>query len=288
LSLHPLDVHALLRKHQLEPRKGLGQNFLVDHAALLKIVEAADLHPSDSVLEIGGGLGSLSRLLANQAAQVVVVEIDRRMIPALNEVLAGFKNVRVVQGDMLELKPEELISTPGYLVVANIPYYITSALIRHLLDAPVKPSRMVLTMQSEVAKRICADPGELSLLALSVQVFGHPEIAAEIPASSFYPSPNVDSSTLRVDLYPTPMIPIEQLDSFFRLAKHGFSQKRKKLRNSLSAGLHISGDQAAELLLSAGIDPNRRAQTLDLVEWRTLVTEYLAADPGLNPKKANA
>ncbi len=285
MTLSPLDVKGLLRRYALEPHKGLGQNFLVDHSALLAIVDAADLCPSDSVLEIGGGLGSLSRLLAVKAAQVVVVEIDWRMIPVLQEVLADFPNARVVQGDMLALKPEELISTPGYLVVANIPYYITSALIRHLLDSPVKPARIVLTMQSEVAARICAEPGDLSLLALSVQVYGQPRIAATIPASSFYPSPNVDSSTLRIDLFPVPVIPQDQLDCFFRLAKHGFSQKRKTLRNSLSAGLHISGEETAALLLSAGIDPQRRAQTLDLVEWRSLVAEYLARNPACSEKK---
>ncbi len=288
MNLPPLDVHALLRRYKLEPHKGLGQNFLVDHSALLKIVSAAELKSSDTVLEIGGGLGSLSRLLAGQAAQVVVVEIDRRMIPVLEEVLKGFQNVRIVQGDMLDLAPAELVSTPGYLVVANIPYYITSALIRHLLDAPVKPSRIVLTMQNEVAERICAEPGELSLLALSVQVYGAPSIAAHISASSFYPSPNVDSATLRIDLYPTPVIPPAQLDCFFRLAKHGFSQKRKTLRNSLSAGLHTGGDEAAALLKSAGIDPNRRAQTLDLIEWRTLVGEYLASNPGCGAGKSIA
>jgi len=144
---------------------------------------------------------------------------------------------------------------------------------------------MVLTMQSEVAERICAKPGDLSLLALSVQVYGQPTVEAKISASSFFPAPSVDSSTLRIDLFPTPIIPEAQLDCFFRLAKHGFSQKRKTLRNSLSAGLHISGNDASALLISAGIDPNRRAQTLDLVEWRTLVAEFLAINPTCSEMK---
>ena len=279
MSLPPLDVRALLRRHALEPHKGLGQNFLVDHSALLKIVTAAEIQPGDTVLEIGAGLGSLTRLLASQAQKVVAVEIDRHLLPVLQEVMTPFPNAAIVQGDMLELKPEELVNTPGYLVVANIPYYITSALIRHLLASPVKPMRIVLTMQNEVAERICAAPGDLSLLALSVQVFGTPRVVAAIPAGAFYPPPRVDSATLRVDLFPTPLIPEAQLETFFMLARHGFAQKRKTLRNSLSAGLHLSGEQAAALLNSAGIDPMRRAQTLDLVEWRTLVAEYLAQVP---------
>lgn len=263
----------------------MGQNFLVDHNALTRIVEVAEILPLDSVLEIGAGLGSLTRLLAVAAEKVVAVEIDRHLIPPLQEVTRRFANVRVVQGDMLELNPGDLMQTAGYLVVANIPYYITSAIIRHLLDAPLHPSRMVLTMQREVADRICAAPGDLSLLALSVQVYGKPRIAAVISAGSFYPAPNVDSATLRVDLYPEPLIPQTQIETFFRLAKMGFSQKRKTLRNTLSAGLHISGDEAAGLLTRAGIDPTRRAQTLDLVEWRTLVSEYLAAQSGLGSDK---
>lgn len=248
----------------------------MDHSALKRIVAAADIQPGDSVLEIGAGLGSLTRLLAVAANKVVAVEIDRHLIPPLQEVTAGFPNVQVVPGDMLVLDPGDLMESAGYLVVANIPYYITSALIRRLLDSALRPSRMVLTMQREVADRICAAPGDLSLLALSVQVYGQPQVAAVISAGSFYPAPNVDSATLRVDLYPEPVIPAAQMDTFFRLAKFGFSQKRKTLRNTLSAGLHLSGDEAARLLVSAGIDPTRRAQTLDLVEWRTLVSEYLA------------
>lgn len=274
-----MNVRELLRRYALDPHKGLGQNFLVDHGALKRIIAAAEIHPGDRVLEIGAGLGSLTRLLAATADRVVAVEIDRRLIPPLKEVTGSFSNVRVVEGDMLELNPGDLMETPGYLVVANIPYYITSALIRHLLDSALRPSRIVLTMQREVADRICAAPGDLSLLALSVQVYGHPHIATVISAGSFYPAPNVDSATLRVDLYPQPLIPASQLETFFKLAKYGFSQKRKTLRNTLSAGLHIRGEDAARLLTNAGIDPGRRAQTLDLVEWRTLVAEYLVLFP---------
>jgi 16S rRNA (adenine1518-N6/adenine1519-N6)-dimethyltransferase len=270
------DIHALLRQHHLDPHKGLGQNFLVDRGILRKIVQAAEVTPQDTVLEIGAGLGSLTCMLADTASHVTAVEIDKKMIPVLKEVVAPFSNVEVVAGDMLELDPAQLMEQTKFIVVANIPYYITSALIRHLLAGKNKPDRMVLTMQKEVASRICARAGDYSLLALSVQVFGNPAIVLNIPAGAFYPSPKVDSATLRIDLYPEPLIPIAQLDNFFQLARIGFSQKRKTMRNTIAAGLHWSGDQAAELLTAAGIDPGRRAQTLEIAEWRTLVGEYLA------------
>lgn len=270
----PLDVHSLLRRYNLDPYKGLGQNFLVDKAALERIVAAAEINKQDSVLEIGAGLGSLTHLLSREAKRVIAVEIDHKLIPPLKEVMGQSENCQIIQGDILELDPAVIVGEPGYLVVANIPYYITSAIIRHLLAATVKPSRLVLTMQQEVAKRICAEPGELSLLALSVQVFGSPRITTTISAGSFFPQPKVDSATLRVDIFEEPLMNDRQIADFFVLAKAGFSQKRKMLRNTLSSGLKIPPAQAEELLRSAGIDPTRRAQTLDLVEWRTLVGEY--------------
>ncbi len=269
-----MNVHSLLRRYNLDPYKGLGQNFLVDKAALEKIVDSAEIRWEDTVLEIGAGLGSLTRLLALASRRVVAVEIDRKLIPPLREVMGQCSNCEIIQGDILELDPAEIIGASNYLVVANIPYYITSAIIRHLLSAKVKPARLVLTMQQEVARRICAEPGELSLLGLSVQVFGTPRIVATIPAGAFFPPPKVDSATLRVDIYPEPLMSERQIGEFFLLAKAGFSQKRKMLRNTLASGLKIPAEQAEGLLRAAGIDPTRRAQTLDMVEWRTLVGEY--------------
>jgi 16S rRNA (adenine1518-N6/adenine1519-N6)-dimethyltransferase len=222
-------VPALLKHYGLRPDRSLGQNFLVDESALSRVVMAADLSAQDEVLEIGPGLGSLTRHLALTTRQVVAVEIDGRLIPPLREILAPFPNVRIIAGDILALHPGDLMATSGYLVVANIPYYITSALMRHLIEAQPRPSRIVLTVQREVAERICADPGKMSLLALSVQVYGSPVIQAHIPAGAFYPAPNVDSAVIRVDLYAEPLIAPDLLSAFFHLAKAGFSQKRKKL-----------------------------------------------------------
>lgn len=269
-QIPPLDAEALLKRYHLRAHKGLGQNFLQEPLALEEIVFAAEIKPADTVLEIGPGLGSLTRYLAASAKEVVAVELDENLIPPLKTVLTSYQNIRLIQGDILKLSPNDLNLPSDYIVVANIPYYITSAVIRHLLESESKPRRLVLTIQKEVARRICAKPGDLSLLALSVQVYGQPRIAAHIPADAFYPAPKVDSAVLVVDIYPAPKIKESNLDTFFKLIKAGFSQKRKTLRNSLSSGLRMSTADAAEFLTRADIDPQRRAETLSIEEWERL------------------
>jgi 16S rRNA (adenine1518-N6/adenine1519-N6)-dimethyltransferase len=270
LSLPPLNIPAILKQYGVRPSKGLGQNFLQDNLALQEIVKAAQLEPMDDVLEIGPGLGNLTRYLALSAHTVTAVELDRRLFPALETVTAPYLNVRLVQGDILKLDPGDLMKTQDYLVVANIPYYITSALLRHLLESGGHPRRLILTVQEEVAERICARPGKMSLLSLSVQVYGNPSIVGYIPAEAFYPAPNVDSAVLRVEILPEPVISPALLDTFFTLIKAGFSQKRKTLRNSLSGGLGIAPIAAEKMLAAASIDPMRRAETLSLEEWGRL------------------
>jgi 16S rRNA (adenine1518-N6/adenine1519-N6)-dimethyltransferase len=219
---------------------------------------------------VGPGLGALTRHLAVASQRVIAVELDGRLLPPLRETIAGFSNIEIIHGDMLKLAPANIVPVSDYLVVANIPYYITSALLRHLLETAPRPRRVVLTVQKEVAERICASPGDMSLLALSVQVYGQPRVVATIPADAFYPAPKVDSAVVRIDLSPAPFIPYTLLDTFFALAKAGFSQKRKTLRNSLSAGMRKSPVEIEEKLRAAGIDPMRRAETLSLEEWREL------------------
>lgn len=265
-----LDIPDLMRRYGLSPRKALGQNYLADPSILEKMVEAAGVQAEDAVLEIGPGLGSLTRHLARSARRVVAVEIDQGLIPILQQVLADEPNVSVIHADILSLDPAEIMAGEPYLVVANIPYYITSAIFRHLLESRHRPQRLVLTVQREVAGRICAAPGDMSLLALSVQVYGAPRPVLRIPARAFYPPPKIDSVTLRVDLFDQPLIPAGQMNAFFRLAKAGFSQKRKTLRNALSGGLGWTPEQAEQLLQAAGIDAGRRAETLSLAEWRSL------------------
>ncbi len=267
-----VDPREALRRHGLKPSKGLGQNFLVDRGALHKIVEAAELQPGDVVLEVGPGIGQLTRLLSEAAGRVIAVELDRRMVEALRQELAGRPNVETVQGDILALDPAALAGARPYKVVANLPYYITSAALRHLLEAQPPPSLLVVTVQREVAERIAAGPGEMSMLAVSVQFYGHPRRVARIPAGAFFPRPKVDSAIVRIDVYPPGERPIQVEDTgrFFDVVRAGFGQKRKQLRNSLAAGLQISSEQAAEALRQAGIEPARRAETLSLQEWEAL------------------
>ena len=274
IDLLPLDVSGLMKEFGLRPDKRLGQNFLIDRAALWRIVDAAGISEEDEILEIGPGLGNLTRLLAARAKRVVAVEIDQDLIPPLRKVLKPFGNVEVIAGDILELDPAKIAPASRYLVVANIPYYITSAIIRHLMESRTKPSRIVLTVQREVAQRICAQPGEMSLLSLSIQVYGEPAIVARIPAGSFHPAPKVDSAVVRIDLLPEPRIPEDVIPQFFELAKAAFTQKRKKLRNSLAAMPGFDSGSAEALLNGAGIDPARRPETLSLDEWKKLVNGF--------------
>lgn len=274
MIMERLDLPALLAKYSIRPRKSLGQNFLWDPNILDRIVQTAEIPQNAHVLEIGAGIGTLTRHLADVSERVVAVEIDKRMQPALQEVLQDTTNVEIVIGDILKMRPVDLDLPDGYQVVANIPYYITSNLIRHLLGSDRKPMRLVLTIQHEVGRRICETPGSLSLLALSVQLYGAPYLAMKIPAGAFYPAPKVDSAVLRIDMHPQPLIPPEQIDLFFTLAKAGFMQKRKKIRNSMAFGMKIGVETAENLLIKAGIDPAARAQTLDFEDWRNLTAVW--------------
>ena len=271
MTLNPLHVPDLLRRHNMSPQKSLGQNFLADHNALLKVVRDADVSQDDNVLEIGAGVGNLTRLLAVQAKQVTAVEIDKGLFPILEEVTRPFDNIRLVKGDILELSLESLFNEDGYLVVANIPYYITSVVIRHLLEAQVRPARIVLTIQREVAERIVNKDKKMSLLSLSVQVYGDARIGSHIPASCFYPEPNVDSTVLIIDVYPQPKLSAEGIKTLFNLAHAAFNQKRKMLRGSLSPLLGKNKQAAAALLEKAEIDPRRRPEALTLEDWIRLV-----------------
>jgi 16S rRNA (adenine1518-N6/adenine1519-N6)-dimethyltransferase len=279
---HPLEfpdinVPKLLKKHGIKPNKSLGQNFLIDPSALQRVIDAGCITKEDNILEVGAGLGNLTKLLGKYANEVIAVELDSDLLPILLDVTNSFENVHIVQGDILRLDPVQLMPPGGYLVVANIPYYITSNLIRHLLETKNRPARIVLTVQREVAERICAKPGKLSLLGLSVQIYGNTQIVSHIPAGAFYPVPKVDSAIVRIEIFPSPIIPAEQINTFFQLTKAGFSQKRKMLRNSLSAGIHQDPDQTEKLLNEAGIYPQRRAETLSIDEWKSLTSLYFTS-----------
>ena len=277
-----MNIQKLLKEFDLRPKKGLGQNFLIDERVLKRIVAAAEVGTKDTVLEVGPGLGTLTRFLAEEARRVIAVELDRSLVKVLARTLNDCPNVEIVQGDILELNPADLLGRGGdpsdacpslltpcpfYKVVANLPYYITSAVLRHLLEAEVKPGLMVVTVQREVAQRLVAGPGQMSLLAVSVRFYGHPRVVARIPAGAFYPSPEVHSAVVRIDLHKRPVVEVDDLDRFFEVVRAGFAQKRKQLRNSLAGGLSLPTGEVVGALRRAGVDERRRAQTLSIEEW---------------------
>ena len=274
-----VDARAVLRRHGLRPDKRLGQNFLVDPAGLERILEAADLAPSDTVLEIGAGVGTLTARLAREVRQVLAVELDARLIPPLTEVVGGLANVRVIQADILRVDLAPLTRDEPFRVVANVPYQITSHLLRRLLEMPHGPDRVVLTLQAEVVDRIVAKAGEMSLLALSVQVYGAARRMAGIPAGAFFPAPQVDSAVLRIDRHLQPAIPAELLPAFFRLARAGFQQRRKQLRNALASAVGQPAAAVTRMLAHASVRPEARAQELTLADWERLA-RVLVAEQG--------
>ncbi len=277
----------LVRLYGVDPKKSLGQNFLVDEQYLGAILAAAELEQSDVVLEIGPGLGTLTRALADVCHHVVAVELDERLIDLLRVGFATRADISVVHGDILALDPPSVViahqpaTEPAvhYKVVANLPYYITSPVLRHLLEAVPAPSRIVVMVQREVAERICAQPGDLSILAVSVQFYAEPRLVHHVPAAAFYPRPQVDSVLLRLDVRSEPYISNIHPDLFFRIVRAGFGQKRKQLLNSLSNGLHLPKPAIVDALNDADIDPKRRAQTLSLDEWGALALRLASTTP---------
>jgi 16S rRNA (adenine1518-N6/adenine1519-N6)-dimethyltransferase len=268
----------LLRQFDIKPNKGLGQNFLTSEGVLRRIVDAAELSERDVIIEVGAGLGTLTRHLAEQAGQVIALEIDRRLLPVLVQALDKYSHVRIVHGDVLATRPEDLVSEP-YKVVANLPYYITSAILRHFLEARVKPTRMVVTVQREVVERIMAKPGSMSLLAVSVQLYGEPSIVTKVPPGAFYPSPRVHSAVLRIDLYERPVVEVDDVKRFFEVVRSGFAQRRKQLRNSLAQGLGLPPRIVVDALHRSGIDAKQRPQELSIEQWAVLCRELTVGEP---------
>jgi 16S rRNA (adenine1518-N6/adenine1519-N6)-dimethyltransferase len=268
--VNPRDI---LGRLGIEPKKSLGQNFMVTPGALQQMADAAGIGPDDAVLEIGAGLGALTEALAGRARRVVAVELDERFIPHLRRLFDGWPQVEIVHGDALTLDPAALMGpdAPCYRVAANLPYYITSALIRHLLESSAPPVCLALTVQREVAERVTARPGAMSLLAVSVQFYGQPELVARLKPGAFYPRPDVESAILRITPHASgPLLPPAETSRFFRMVRAGFSQRRKQIKNSLAAGLRLPVDSVVNWLAKAGIDPQVRAETLAMEDWLAL------------------
>jgi len=274
-------TRSLLRRFGLRARKGLGQHFLIDEKVLESIVSTAELTPQDVVIEVGPGLGILTRELAGRAGCVIAVELDERLVAILKETLTVHKNVAIINKDVLKVSPADLLkwytagfakgvmTPPHYKVVANLPYYITSPVLRHFLEAAVKPETMVVMVQKEVAEEIAAKPGRMSLLSIGIQLYGAPMIISHVPAESFFPPPEVDSAILKINVYPRPVVSVD-IESFFMVVRAGFSAVRKQIANSLTQGLGLPKSEVLPLLEKAGIESQRRAETLTIEEWSRL------------------
>lgn len=247
--------------------KALGQHWLHDRATLEAIAREANMSPGDTVLEIGPGLGTLTSELLRQGARVVAVEYDSDLARKLPGQFPG-KDLTVVNQDILQYDLAQLPA--NYKVVANVPYYITSKIIEKLVRAQHKPSVAVLLVQKEVAERLAAKPGDMSLLALSAQLFAKVRLGAFVPRGLFTPPPKVDSQVVVLEFLKEPLIPTGDEKAFWHVARAGFSGRRKKLRSSISAGLHITKPAAEELLRHAAIDPNARAEDLSISDWQRL------------------
>lgn len=259
----------------MKAKKSFGQNWLKDQHTLDVIVESANISKLDTILEVGPGLGYLTEKLISTGAQVIVVESDKDLIFPLKQKFLKAKNIRIISSDILKFNLSEL--TSNYKVVANIPYYLTSNLIRTLLESNNKPKSMVLLVQKEVAQRIVASPGQMSVLAFSVQYYSTPEIIADVSRELFEPVPNVDSSIVKFSIRDKPLFDAST-NNLFRIVKGGFSNKRKMLKNSLSAALQIDQITVLDILTNCSISQNARAQELDFDKWHKL---YLAIEPML-------
>jgi 16S rRNA (adenine1518-N6/adenine1519-N6)-dimethyltransferase len=261
-----------LRDHGLRPRKRLGQNFLRDERFLDRILEAAEIGPEDAVLEIGAGTGVLTRALGRRARCVLAIELDDALVALLRSEFADRETVRIWHGNALSFDPCEQF--PGsYKLVGNIPYYVTGPIMRHFLESACVPQVLVLMVQREVAQRMTARPGDLSLLGLSVQFYSEPKVITRVPRGAFFPPPKVESAIVRLRPRPWP-VPAEQRDAFFTVARAGFGTRRKTLGNALSIGLDIPRDEARAILGRAGVAERWRAEDLDLAQWAALARAF--------------
>ncbi len=269
-----------MQKYGISPKKLFGQNFLISEGILDKIIESSNIDGGDTILEVGSGLGALTLKLAKKAKQVIAVEKDRELVKILRERLAEekIKNVKIIEQDILEFQTSDF-KTKDYKLIANIPYYLTSALIRKFLELNNKPQKIVLMIQKEVAQRIClprrslngggrSQQIKMNILALSVQFYADAKILFYVSKENFWPAPKVDSAVIEIS--PKKELPGIDEKLFFKVVKAGFANKRKQLAGNLSTNLGISKEEAEEILTSIGLNPKQRAEELDLEKWLEL------------------
>ena len=264
-------------RHSPRPKKRFGQHFLSDRNILNRIVDAAEVAPDDAVVEIGPGLGALTEVLAERASRVVAVEVDADLVAVLGERLANAPNVAIVAADVLEVEPSKILRRGGaaapYVVVANLPYNIAAAVLRHFLEGDIPPRRLVVMVQQEVAESIVARPPKMSLLGVATQAYGETSMVMRVAPGAFNPPPAVQSAVVRIDVADRPRVDAP-LDVFFRVVRAGFGNPRKQLRNSLSFGMHVKQEVADEVLHDAGIDVTLRPQVLSLEQWAALARAW--------------
>ena len=274
----PQVTNHILHRFKLRADKKLGQNFLIDENIVRNIVAAAELSDKDTVLEVGPGIGTLTQGLAESGASVVAVELDKRLLPVLDTTLEGYDNVRIVNGDILQVDIMQTVGVDEFKVCANLPYYITTPIIFALLEKRLPMERLVAMVQKEVAERMAAKPGgkDYGALSVAIQYYTEPEIAFIVPPSSFIPAPSVDSAVIVCKRREKP--PVEVCDEalFFRVVKAAFSLRRKMLNNSLK-NMGIKGEQVARWLELAGVDGKRRAETLSLEDFAALTNTFAAS-----------
>jgi len=249
----------------IKPSKRLGQNFLIDKSVVKKVIKAAGLHSKDIVLEVGPGIGALTKEIAKKAGKIITVEKDPRMVEILMDNLKGFKNIEIINKDILKYNFQ---FSKKYKIVANLPFYITAPVIRKFLESKYPPEEMVLIVQKEVAQRICSKPPKMNILAVSVQFYAKPKIISYISRKSFWPSPKVDSAIIKI--VPQKKYKDIDIDLFFKVVKAGFAHPRKQLANNLTNGLKLNKQEVNDLLLKNNIKPSQRAETLAVQDWINL------------------
>ncbi|MEK7540184.1 MAG: 16S rRNA (adenine(1518)-N(6)/adenine(1519)-N(6))-dimethyltransferase RsmA [Patescibacteria group bacterium] len=258
----------LLNKYAIKPQRSKGQNFLLDQRVITKIIQAAELTKESLVVEIGPGVGVLTSALCEQAAHVIAVEVDQRMITILEKLTSVNPGLKIVRQDILSINYADLTAVRPYTLVGNLPYNITSAIFKHALESEHQPERMVVMVQKEVGERIMAKPGEMSLLALSVQLYGTPSFVTMVSRTSFHPQPDVTSMVIQIDQIHHPKD--VHIKTLFKLAHMGFGGKRKQLHNTLAGGLRLSPDDTKRLMNQAKVDPTIRPQELSVQNWKDL------------------
>lgn len=245
---------------------------MTDRRVVQRIADAVAISAEDTVIEVGPGRGALTSELAKHASRLIAVEVDAALAEALAEKHAGSANVSVVEGDVLEMPVEEILNHGDgglpYVVVGNLPYFIGSAIVRKFLQAPIKPERLIVMLQSEVAERVSAAPGKMSYLSVEMQVMAETKLLFRIPPRAFRPAPKVQSAVVRLDVRDSPDVEVDDMAAYLRVAAAGFAAPRKRLRNSLAVGLRIEAPVSAAILSDAGVDGDQRPQMLTLENWR--------------------